>query len=186
MAEPDPHLRVDAEVLAEEHAWLRLPIDRIGLLLGPAVLLAWLLLVPAGPLRPEAHRLAGIMLLTVIWWVTEPILIPATGLLAVMLCVLFGVGSADAVLLPFADKSVFFMIGGLFIGRAMARHRAGFHRCSRHLARAAPGPPAGLVAIFGSIVSLFCRPRSRCNRSVKRRAAEENAPPRFDGISFAN
>src|ERR1700722_18652993 len=70
--------------------WARLPIDRIGLVVGPAVLVGWLALVPAGTLTPEAHRLSGIMLLTIIWWITEPIPIPATGLLAVALSVIIG------------------------------------------------------------------------------------------------
>src|SRR5262249_55680251 len=168
MAEPDPHLRVDAEVLEEEHAWLQLPIDRIGMFLGPAVLLAWILLVPAGALRPEAHRLAGIMLLTIIWWVTEPIPIPATGLLAVVLCVLLGTvpsetvgkgGPAAVVMQAFADPSVFFMIGGLFIGRAMARH--GLDRrvalsilCARWAGRS-PGMVLAAVGMGVTFVSMW-------------------------------
>ncbi|HEY5314641.1 MAG TPA: DASS family sodium-coupled anion symporter [Pirellulales bacterium] len=112
--------------------WARLPIDRIGLILGPAVLIGWLALVPAGSLTPEAHRLSGIMLLTIIWWITEPIPIPATGLLAVSLAVILGAVPATGtgggfqpariVLEPFADPSVYFLLGGMFIGRGMTRH----------------------------------------------------------------
>src|SRR5262245_22630168 len=96
-----------------------LPIDRIGLVLGPVVMLAWWLLVPSG-LSPAAHTLSGILLLTFIWWVTEPIPIPATALLAVALCVMLEAvpldekgnpWSARRVLTPFADPSVFFMLG---------------------------------------------------------------------------
>src|SRR5262245_48883386 len=105
-------------------------LSRIGLILGPLLLAGWLLTDP-GPLSPQAHRLAGIMLLTVLWWVTEPIPNPATGLLAVVLCLLLGVvpddgkgaaGPAATVLAAFAEPTVFFMLGGLFIGRAMAKH----------------------------------------------------------------
>jgi sodium-dependent dicarboxylate transporter 2/3/5 len=114
----------------EEPAWLRFPFDRLGLVLGPAVLIGWLLFVDRGNLSPEAHRLAGVMLFTVIWWVTEPIPIAATGILALVLCVVLGAvpatpgdkDPAGILLAPFADPSVFFMLGGLFIGRAMARH----------------------------------------------------------------
>lgn len=107
-------------------------LDRLGLILGPALLIAWLLLVPPRLLTPEAHRLAGVMLLTIVWWVSEPIPIPATGLLAVALSVMLravpatGEGGAfqpaRIVLEPFADPSVFFLLGGMFIGRAMTRH----------------------------------------------------------------
>ena len=53
---------------------------------SPLLLIGWILWVDVG-LSPEAHRLAGILLLTLVWWLTEPIPIPATGLLAVALCV---------------------------------------------------------------------------------------------------
>lgn len=106
-------------------------IDLVGLVLGPALLAGWLLLVDRGSFSVEAHRLAGVLLLTITWWLTEPIPIPVTGLLAVALCVILGavptnaqgkLESAKMVFAPFAQPSVFFLLGGLFIGRAMTRH----------------------------------------------------------------
>src|SRR5258708_32119928 len=98
---------------------LRLPVDRVGLFLGPLLMVGWLLLVDTG-LPPAAHRLAGILLLTLVWWLTEPIPIPATGLLAVALCVVLqAVPDGErprAVLGPFAAPSAFLLLGGLFIG----------------------------------------------------------------------
>src|SRR5204862_495906 len=82
------------------------PLDKVGLVLGPLLMLGWLVFVDTGSLRPEAHRLAGILILTLVWWVTEPIPIPATGLLAVALCVVLRAmpegERARAVLAPFA------------------------------------------------------------------------------------
>ena len=125
----DPHAPPStvAEARAEDSAWRGLPFDRIGLVLGPLVLTGWLMFVPRGSLTPEAHRLAGVMLLTILWWLTEPIPIPATGLLAVALCVFLGAvpdgaEPAQTALAPFANPSAFFLLGGLFIGRAMTRH----------------------------------------------------------------
>ena len=136
--------------------------DRIGFVLGPLALIGWFLFTDPGTLRPEAHRLAGILLLTFIWWVTEPIPIAATGLLAVVLCVVMGVvpdpgrDGTRAVLAPFADPSVFFLLGGLFIGRAMSRH--GLDRrlalsllCTRWAGRS----PATLLATVGLSVTLI-------------------------------
>src|SRR5262245_43947198 len=106
----------------EEPAWLGLRLDRVGLVLGPLLLVGWLLFVERGSLTPDAHRLAGILLLTLTWWLTEPIPIPATGLLAVALCVILDAvpagsgGRLDAArtaLAPFGDRSVFFLLGGL-------------------------------------------------------------------------
>jgi sodium-dependent dicarboxylate transporter 2/3/5 len=142
--------------------------DRIGLCLGPLVLAGWIFLVDRGPLTPEAHRLAGIMLLTVIWWVTEPIPIAATGLLAVVLCVVLGAVPADAkgrfeatrtVLAPFADPSVFFLLGGLFIGRAMSRHgldrRLALALLCTGWAGRSPATVLGSVGLAVTLVSMW-------------------------------
>ncbi len=137
--------------------------DRVGFVLGPLVLIGWLLFTSPGTLRPEAHRLAGILMLTFIWWVTEPIPIAATGFLAVVLCVVLKAAPAEVgrdaprlVLAPFADPSVFFLLGGLFIGRAMSRH--GLDRrlalsllCTRWAGRS----PATLLATVGLSVTLI-------------------------------
>ena len=78
-----------------EPSWMRLPWDRLGLVLGPAAMLAWIVWGPSESVTPEAHRLGGVLLLTIIWWLTEPIPIPATGLLAVVLAVMVGAVPGD-------------------------------------------------------------------------------------------
>jgi sodium-dependent dicarboxylate transporter 2/3/5 len=142
-------------------------LDRVGLVLGPALMLGWFAWADPGGLRPEAFRLAGVLILTLVWWVTEPIPLPATGLLAVVLCVVLGAAPADergreglrAVLAPFADPSVFFLMGGLFVGRAMARH--GLDRrialallCTRWAGRS-PGTLLAAVLLGVTAVSMW-------------------------------
>ena len=46
-----------------EPSWMRLPWDRLGLVLGPAAMLAWIFWGPSQNVTPEAHRLAGVLLL---------------------------------------------------------------------------------------------------------------------------
>jgi sodium-dependent dicarboxylate transporter 2/3/5 len=137
---------------------------RAGLILGPLAMVGWLALTDRGGLTAEAHTLAGILLLTLVWWLTEPIPIPATGLLAVALCVILGAVPAaerakDGIrptLAPFADPSVFFLMGGMFIGRAMTRHGL-----DRRLAllllttRWAGRTPGTLLAAVGLAVTLI-------------------------------
>ncbi|HEX4128863.1 MAG TPA: DASS family sodium-coupled anion symporter [Pirellulales bacterium] len=115
----------------EPEASSPLPLDRIGLVLGPATMLAWFVWGPHELLTPEALRLSGIMLLTIVWWLTEPIPIAATGLLAVGLAVFLGAvpddgtssfQSARTALAPFGDPALFFLLGGMFLGRAMTVH----------------------------------------------------------------
>src|SRR5688572_992882 len=69
-----------------------------GLILGPLFLIGWMILVQMAPegataapsaLELARHKLAGVILFTIIWWLTEPIPIPMTGLLAIILCFIF-------------------------------------------------------------------------------------------------
>ncbi len=147
-----------------------LPLDLLGFLIGPIVLAAWINSDPwdLSDLGVMQHRLAGVMLFTVIWWLTEPIPIPATGLLAVGLAVILGVvppvaagprEAFKAVLAPFADPAMFFLMGGMFIGQAMMRH--GLDRrfalsilCSPWAGRS-PATVLGGVGMSVCLVSMF-------------------------------
>lgn len=92
----------------------------VGLFAGPLVfLLVWML--PLG-LDPQAHRLAAIVSLVVVWWTTEPIPIPATALLGAALMVMSGVAPASAVFAPFASPTIFLFIGSFIIAEALATH----------------------------------------------------------------
>lgn len=122
---------------------------------------AWYVFGDASTITPEAYRLAGVLLLTIIWWITEPIPIPATGLLGVALAVIVGAvpipQDATAGLAPvrialaqFGNPTVFFLLGGMFIARAMSRH--GLDRriaLSLMGVRGAASSPTTLLAALG-------------------------------------
>ncbi len=118
------------EIALQINAPWRRP-DFWGLLLGPIFLLAWLTI--PGLAVTAADRLLGIWILTILWWVTEPIPIPATGILAIGLCFFLGIPQAIAplgktsehlkmVLAGFSDPTFFFLMGGMYLGLAMMRH----------------------------------------------------------------
>lgn len=65
--------------------------SRIGLLLGPLVFLSMLLFVDLDPANPLATRMAAIILLMAIWWITEAIPLAATALLPIVLFPLMGI-----------------------------------------------------------------------------------------------
>ena len=147
--------------------WLRLPWDRLGLVLGPVAMIAWLMFGEAGDISPEAHRLGGVLLLVIIWWLTEPIPIPATGLLGVALAVVVGavpIPAGDSArlepvkiaLAPFGNPTLFFLLGGMFIGRAMSRHGLD-RRIALGLlgARGAVHSPTALLAAIGLAVAFI-------------------------------
>lgn len=93
----------------------------IGLFVGPlAFLIVWL--APIAELSDSAHRLAAIVALVVVWWVTEAIPIPATALVGAILTVVFGVATAQEAFAPFADPIIFLFIGSFMLGRAVSDH----------------------------------------------------------------
>jgi sodium-dependent dicarboxylate transporter 2/3/5 len=106
------------EPVAETHTALR---QRAGLFLGPALMMAVLLVPPSG-LSPEAHRLAAVMALVITFWVTEAIPLAATALLGPALCVVLGVGEDKKVLAPFASPITFLFIGTFMIAAAMRKY----------------------------------------------------------------
>src|ERR671916_2869308 len=104
----------------------------VGLFLGPIVF-ALMLLIPFD-LDGNQHRLAAILALVIVWWVTEAIPIPMTALIGVALCALLEATppppeddtSVDVVFALFTDDTVMLFIGSFIIAQAMVVH--GLHR----------------------------------------------------------
>ena len=80
----------------------------------------WLLPFPA--LSADAHHLAAIGALTVVWWTTEAIPLPVTALVATVLVVLTGVATAQDAFAQFASPTIFVFLGAFIMGRAISEH----------------------------------------------------------------
>ncbi|MBL4611452.1 MAG: anion permease, partial [Pseudomonas sp.] len=93
----------------------------IGLVLGPLLLLATLLLPAPGDMGREAWLAAGMLLLMATWWSTEAIAIPATALLPIVLIPALGLGNITAATAPYANPIIFLFMGGFVLGLAMQR-----------------------------------------------------------------
>lgn len=65
--------------------------SRIGLWLGPLVFVGMLLFVDLDPSNPLVTRMAAVILLMAIWWITEAIPLSATALLPIVLFPLLGI-----------------------------------------------------------------------------------------------
>ena len=91
---------------------------RVGFVLGPTLFLL-LLWNPLPGLTPEAQRLVPVLVLAIVFWITEAIPMAATALLAPALCVPLGVTGQASVLAPFASPSIFMFIGSFLIAAAM-------------------------------------------------------------------
>ncbi len=92
-----------------------------GLVAGPLAALAVFLANPGGH-PPEGRRLLAVLVLTISYWVTEAIPLPATALLASALCIVLGVAPVRAVLAPYADPVIFVFVGSFLLAEAFTRH----------------------------------------------------------------
>jgi sodium-dependent dicarboxylate transporter 2/3/5 len=145
--------------------------SRTGLWLGPAVFILMLLFVDLDPANPLVTRMAAVVLLMAIWWITEAIPIPATALVPLVLFPLLGImrgGVADAsarvspntntdmsalqvmynsVAAQYTDWIIFLFLGGFLI--AIAVEKWGLHkRIALHILRLIGGQPSRLVLGF--------------------------------------
>jgi solute carrier family 13 (sodium-dependent dicarboxylate transporter), member 2/3/5 len=121
--------------------------SRIGLLLGPAIFIAMMLLpAPAGMPLP-AWRIAAAAALMVVWWVSEAVPIPITALLPLVLFPLLGLVPIAGAASPYANPVIFLFLGGFII--AIALERCGLHkRMALGIIRGVGTRPARLIAGF--------------------------------------
>lgn len=116
----DEELALDG-VLTEAERRFESIRRNVGLFLGPFIALL-LYLIPMPGLSPQAHTLAAVIGWVVVWWICEPIPIPATALLGAALCVVTGVTNAKTALAPFADPIIYLFLGSFILARAMSVH----------------------------------------------------------------
>jgi solute carrier family 13 (sodium-dependent dicarboxylate transporter), member 2/3/5 len=92
----------------------------IGLFLGPIVCIA--LLIAPLPVAAPAHRVAAILGMMVVFWVTEALPLAVTALLGPVLAVLFRVVPVRTAFAAFADPIIFVFIGSFILAEAMFVH----------------------------------------------------------------
>jgi sodium-dependent dicarboxylate transporter 2/3/5 len=102
------------------------PTQNVAMAAGPIVaLLAGYLMYAAG-LPTDAAVTLGITALCVIWWVFEPIPIPATSLLPLALLPLMGVLTPAHIASAYGHSLILLLLGGFILSTALAKN--GAHR----------------------------------------------------------
>lgn len=150
MTEP-PALPDERGAISAAEARVEARARSIGLWLGPAAAaLTWLL---AGGLPPDQRTLSAIMALCAVWWLTEPVPMPVTGLLAAALAVLTGLAPGKQVFAAFGNPLLFLFVGSFFIAEAIKVHGLG-HRLAGELARRARGRLSLLIALSASTCAM--------------------------------
>lgn len=131
---------------------------RSGFFLAPAgFFITWWLAAPV--LTPEAARLSAVLVMMVLFWLTESIPLPVTALLGAVLNIVLGVADAKVVLSPFADPIIFIFIGGFMLARAMTRHgldrRIALSVLSLPGVSKSPGRILGAMGLVTALVSMW-------------------------------
>ena len=103
-----------------------LNIKTLALLLGPATAVFASLGFYLATANIPAALTLGVTLWVVIWWIFEPIPIPATSLLPMALLPMFGIISAKELGAAYGNPLVLLMLGGFLLATAL--ERSGAHR----------------------------------------------------------
>lgn len=97
---------------------------QIFLLIGPLLALVLYFLLYNAGLSEQASITAGITLLTVIWWVTEPIPIPATSLVPFVLLPLFGIVDHKIVASSLGSHVILLLMGAFMLSKSLEKSGA--------------------------------------------------------------
>jgi solute carrier family 13 (sodium-dependent dicarboxylate transporter), member 2/3/5 len=123
-----------------------------GLFTAPCVFIALLALPVAVP--PPGHRLAAIIAMMVILWVTEALPLAVTALIGPVLAVVLHVAPARAAFAPFADPIIFLFIGSFMLAEAMFVHgldrRIAFGALS---SRRVGVSPVRILFVYGAVAA---------------------------------
>ena len=123
---------------------------RIGLLLGPVAAAIMLLIGPPEGLNFAAWATGALMLWMAVWWATEPIPIPVTSLLPLVVIPMIGGGSAREAAAGYSSPIVMLLLGGFII--ALAIERWGLHkRIALNIVARVGSHPASLI--FGFMIA---------------------------------
>ena len=124
----------------------------VGLFLGPLVLIA-IVLAPI-PIPFAAHRLAGILAMMVVLWISEALPLAVTALIGPVLAIVLRVAPARTAFAPFADPIIFLFIGSFMLAEAMFVHgldrRIAFSALSW---RAVGSSPTRMLIVFGGVTA---------------------------------
>lgn len=97
-----------------------------GWMIGPALLLLTFVVPAPEGLNELGWRTAGVAALMAVWWICEPIPIPATSLLPMALFPLLGIVDMRGAAAPYAHPIIYLFFGGFLL--ALAMERWGLHR----------------------------------------------------------
>ncbi len=123
---------------------------RIGLYLGPLAAAIMLLIGAPEDLSFSAWAIGALMVWMAVWWATEPIPIPVTSLLPLVVIPLIGAGTAREATAGYSSPIVMLLLGGFII--ALGIERWGLHkRIALNIVSLVGSHPSALI--FGFMIA---------------------------------
>jgi len=101
-------------------------LKRLSLFVGPAAALALTLGMMAMGWAQQGAMAAGLTLLCALWWIFEPIPIPATSMIPLGVFPLLGILDGKQVAQAYGDPLILLLMGGAMLSKAM--EKSGAHR----------------------------------------------------------
>lgn len=94
---------------------------RIGLMLGPAIFVLFLLVPAPTGFDPAAWWVLGLTLFMATWWISEALPLPVTALLPIAILPVLDITSMENATAPYANPIIFLFMGGFAIALAVQR-----------------------------------------------------------------
>ncbi|MFT5143517.1 MAG: sodium-dependent dicarboxylate transporter 2/3/5 [Thalassolituus oleivorans] len=131
--------------------------QRVGLYLGPALLLLFFVTPSPESLGAAGWHAAGIAVLMATWWISEAVPIAVTALLPLALFPISGVGSISDTASPYAAPIIFLFMGGFLVALAMQRWQLHKRIALRVISRVGTGPAAivGGFMLASALLSMW-------------------------------
>jgi solute carrier family 13 (sodium-dependent dicarboxylate transporter), member 2/3/5 len=131
--------------------------QRVGLFLGPALLLLFFATPSPEALGDPGWHAAGIALLMATWWISEAVPIAVTALLPLVLFPMAGAGSISETASPYAAPIIFLFMGGFLVALAMQRWQLHKRIALRIIQRVGTGPAAivGGFMLASALLSMW-------------------------------
>lgn len=125
-----------------------LALKKIVFIVGGILLFLFMLMLPPPDgVSPEGQRMAAVVLLMALWWITEAVPMAVTALLPLVLYPLLGILPSKEVAPNYTNHLVFLFLGGFMI--ALAMERWNFHkRIALFIIRAIGTNPSRIVLGF--------------------------------------
>ena len=125
-----------------------------GLILAPVAFVG-ILAFPMESLSSEAHRLAAVLTLVIIFWVTEALPLAVTALLGPTLAVLLRVAPVGQAFAPMANPTIFLFLGSFILAQGLFVHRVNERIAHSVLSWKIVGGRPGRILIAYGLLAAF-------------------------------